>query len=1290
MSAGTRPLVVPLAVDALMANDTTMDPPPERFHQPDFSQLKSHGQPESHSPVTDAFRGVCLQWELPAALRTGRPDPATPGGLRFPHLPNRWLIVRHSFPTLPDTPAPKPEVRAWLIRTGVENKDEANEVDYAAAFLPGAPAEDEGGFPTTVSYGQVIPLDGTGTVPAPKNEIPLTADSSGMPMFVSYQPYNQNILSFHDKKEWLQAVQPPPSALNGNEITVNYLVAGWYTAPATDLLLTTPKERLQTTLDALGWTLPAGTELPDVTGTLYIGAVVGMPWNDKLSVNPYLSPDLDGKGHPIPLDLEGRPSPGEVTPALGHSSVEALTALLRYEGQLDPLEEAMFELVEYNLLDAPPRPSLPDHTLEPAADHALDYTRHDFTFTHHPGSHRWQLAASPVSPPPPAPTKPQINALKDLNTAQDTYDRAARTLTDLTTRLKGLWWITSNPGADEPKKPTGDQCTAMQNLARQIHDCHTTLKDLTGKIPSGNTPEDLAKAVNAWQTQHDINPQQYTLQRAPLPPFRQSGNPVIALGRLLDKKRTPEHDGHLGGPLPVRPTLPPGTDWSPLSQDEQTRLRGDLSPLATIHLPALLHEFHTLAEGARAIVQPHTPTSQTPPRSKATADHLTKLVGPHPYLDWWHQPWKPVLVRWSANLYPTPATGATSHYEFTDAQGTTPARYTHKKNVKKITDRAKCRKLSGYGFLLPLLAAHTRYRLQHAQSVLTPESEAYKVCSRLVDKLHKHEAETLNALSFTLVGLNETLANRKNDIPLRTRSVQAPDGTDDLTYDPEPADGYFTPEPPVLTANIPHLPLDAQNIVGDAASDKAALGDGIFPPARAAQVQLTGLTIIDTYGRTHTRVADYGVWTDSMQVHPDTISYEGIPNPTTQADLSPRLHQGGRLRFDYLDSPTGTPLPELPIAQTGNPVHGWLLPTRFGDRLSLLCYTPEGKPLFDLHYLAKDPTHARIRPLPHSRYQTPHDDGFKEAHRQLASFLIPLSPSQSTTPANDLSPLAELFHSLDKSLARITPPSPQGPDSRPLALLIGRPCALVTTRLRLELDGPPLPDTTPKALADGGPAPTASWPVRLGDPRLTNDGVLGYFLPHDTTWRHFRTPDPYAGGSYTQPINNDTDITLTPQDPTGNSPTDTHITLLVTPHNPITAITDILPVTQLTLPHALIDQALSTIEPALPLGPVLIPPAPTPKTPTLPTAPPAPLAMLTPLLGTDHGTWAWTQPAPPTTPGSPPTTPDWEDHPLTPPPPTDQAPGPLPHAHTGYLQLKPTPPKTPDHPRPPTPTHGRT
>ncbi|MEU6708551.1 hypothetical protein [Streptomyces wuyuanensis] len=1281
------------------------------------------GPLQSEQRFTDDTRGVYIQWELPAVLRTGKTSATgMAGNLEipqpgdFPLIPNRWLVVRRSYTSDGKTS----DTRHWLIRSDtpagkMPEGARAEPAGSPTAVLPGPPSDEKrtGGYPVKTPYGVVFPLDNGVVEGEPhkwsdegKSPLFLTVNSSGLPEFCSYQPYNQNILSFHD---WYGDLTETQTRIGVGklEITVNYLVVGWYSHGGSDLFhlqggkqhrgKETLEEQnlmsLQEALQECGWKLP-GVENVAACGTVYYGTVLGLPWKTDLDPARYVRPGKTGE-----FSLDGRPPQSKVHLAAGQSSVEACTTVVARSNLLSDAEARLFSAFQSNLLETPASPGVPDHTKEISTLHALQYGEHATAFFSSPGGQRWQLVAnssqkvldldSVLATALLEVTKKVI----DLNRKQADYEKADRSVRDITTRLKGLWWSLM-PYLDDGMDftPPNLDSEAAKNAVNNLNSALTTESD-----SRSNLLADIKKSSEEITKNIADEKLEWNLRLAPLPPYQKVGNPVITMQNLLPKRRINELDGYLSDLLSIRSqpvdiTNPPVVTSIP-----------NISTVATPPALSCLATISKEFENILAIVIADLASDKSNCREVRGSEGTGLITDTpvNPYQRWWNQPWKPAFLEWRADLYPSLVDGSTKtvgdYYAFDTVDPTGPShvaggdipQYFHRKatEISRPIAQRSVRQLHGFTSIHPLLEDHTRYRLRHAAN-LAQSLDAQEAYEDLDQRIEQHQ---WNLTSATLTGVNEASAGRKPDVSLPLRSI---DGKH-LTYthpQNNNKDKFATPAPEVVTAPVPHLPLMPPSLKGQpvtskdnrTASSKAdddASGDKRFPPTRSGQLNLTLLTVHDAFGRELTlldtkRTGSESV-PNSLQVSPpmrvvqleqtDTRTYTDIDKTTSTInaaaliDLRPRLHQSARLRYDYLVNPTSqnaltepTPLSEVPDPTIANPVHGWLMVTRTGRRHALMCYDPQGRPLFDLHCLGAD-SPATARPLPGCRYTNSNplaaDGDFSKDHPTLHSFIAPLLDSDNPQHKGHL---AALLSSLELSLPCTAPPPVEGPDTNRLALLIGRPIALATARLRLELDGPPLRPTD--SLAGDAPTPSDKYPTNLGSPHLYTDGLLGYYTDLKFTTLHTHHPAPDQQTSYTQEATPD-DVQLTPQDPSTDTATHHDIALLLTPHNATHATIDILPTVSLTLPSHTLDHILSTIQPTIPLGPLLAP-SPHPDAPALQTFPPA---------HSTTATWQWTEPT--TTPTAPWTTPV----PTKSPTPTDQTLAQTSQAHTGYLQLTTTP-----------------
>lgn len=235
--------------------------------------------------------------------------------------------------------------------------------------------------------------------------------------------------------------------------------------------------------------------------------------------------------------------------------------------------------------------------------------------------------------------------------------------------------------------------------------------------------------------------------------------------------------------------------------------------------------------------------------------------------------------------------------------------------------------------------------------------------------------------------------------------------------------------------------------------------------------------------------------------------------------------------------------------------------------------------------------------LPHAPYRHPEDDDFAAAYPHVAAFARGLL-------AHEPQAFEALAKTIDTALDHILEPSPD--EDRSPARLIGRPIALIRTRLNLDLLGEPLTDPSWKrALVppdedypdqrdhpDYRNYPDYRWTVRLGDPDRLSDGLIGYFAADDhdqrTRYHRFHAVDPNGpANAYVTAIDTGSHLTL-PARP-ADRPATHHLTLLACPHTAVHATTDILPVADVSVDADTTHRALAGIRASFRLNPLLAP-----------------------------------------------------------------------------------------------------
>jgi len=272
-----------------------------------------------------------------------------------------------------------------------------------------------------------------------------------------------------------------------------------------------------------------------------------------------------------------------------------------------------------------------------------------------------------------------------------------------------------------------------------------------------------------------------------------------------------------------------------------------------------------------------------------------------------------------------------------------------------------------------------------------------------------------------------------------------------------------------------------------------------FCPLRTGLLELKDLWIIDVFGQ-------------RIRIQPGKLPSERGKSPALcqsgrfssenppAAHLYPRFCRPMRLEFTA----------EAPATSPGS-VCGWVVLNRFDQNLVL--YAADGRPvgILQKRFADKGDTFFYWVAVPGAKGAEAEVSGIQDPYlRDFANFVRSLSFAAGSAFADLINDAVEATEQ-------------RVPEDNPLiSVLIGRPLALVRAELRLEMDGLPALDEKQSWTGDpksGEPSldevlqtslstatrprpnrfmktndvETVRWPVRLGDRRSTNDGLVGFF-----------------------------------------------------------------------------------------------------------------------------------------------------------------------------------------------------
>ncbi|WP_197084691.1 hypothetical protein [Saccharothrix sp. ST-888] len=501
----------------------------------------------------------------------------------------------------------------------------------------------------------------------------------------------------------------------------------------------------------------------------------------------------------------------------------------------------------------------------------------------------------------------------------------------------------------------------------------------------------------------------------------------------------------------------------------------------------------------------------------------------------WEMPWQPLYLLWKAEYFPLPFRASdTARWEFVEGsryqwqdqwQETATPRFTPDYQV-----------ISGRQILTPA-AGHA------ADGALA--SYARTRDHLPTDSLKRLRASIRNTdlLSQTLDGFGAAIAQRQPHAGLQPTSDIA-DLIGNGNYPPPDPGGFPT-------------------------DDWDPWPESTFQELRAGQLAFLELSVVDRFGRAVNLIGEDSHFRPEMS--PTMRPAHPVQSHDSErlVELGPRLLQPARLTFAFL-SATGDD--DTDLVPGTNPVCAWLLHNRLDH--SLVVYTPEGATLGELRVTLNPDSQHEVSwtALPGSGL-----DDFE----QLQTFSPHAYDLLSAIKTRGPDTFDAFRATIDKALEAIDPDGPADPG---LGFLLGRPLALLRTRLSLDLRGPLRTDTGWQHLFDPPQPqlPSYPWKIRLGEAQQTDDGLVGYVLDND--YDHFETITTPAAGTdgYLRPIGDKPSLELN-----FGAHNTAVATVLCDPRAAVHATTDILATKRVLIPQEFTDQALARMAVNFRTGPLL-------------------------------------------------------------------------------------------------------
>lgn len=345
-----------------------------------------------------------------------------------------------------------------------------------------------------------------------------------------------------------------------------------------------------------------------------------------------------------------------------------------------------------------------------------------------------------------------------------------------------------------------------------------------------------------------------------------------------------------------------------------------------------------------------------------------------------------------------------------------------------------------------------------------------------------------------------------------------------------------------------------------------------FSPIRNGLMKIKHLSLIDTFGQSRELIEN-----GAFLFGPAIRTSEPLEGPSNKlfASLPPRLAQAASLKFRWLStSDTGLDMNDHPIT---NPICGWLMANHLDK--SLMVYDQQGTAIGAITLNADQ----AWQPAPGDAFPVLSDGIPNPFLKQVVYYIIDRQ-NQSLAEGWFLeqSFLSNFISTLDTAVEHIDPENFSR--HQDLAILMGRPIAVVRAKLGLEVKGQPAihqgwnafrQDLKHKERATDG-FEKVKFPIRLGEYQQLNDGLIGYWQEDGGNFRDnlFFAPqsdainDPYIKSHANHPM----------QVLQAIADEDQLLTLLLDPRGKVHATSGILPVKAIDIPPEQYVNALSKIE----------------------------------------------------------------------------------------------------------------
>lgn len=1085
---------------------------------------------ESITPAS----GIHLHWNLPAALRSGI---AGTDGLVMPSVPNRWMVVRVTWPT----GGGEPQYECSVLKSDLLSND-APSASGPATTAPLPPAQVTAGCQLYQYLG-----DTTDSTATPMT--PFTALGFGLGDFATFLPNCYNVFGTVD--------QPPAG-------TVSYCAIGWYDDLGNDPASPTYVQPDGTIGAAIPTTWVYAAPATPFSQSIYVGYWSGIDWNPDGSAT-YQSE--------IGWTLDG-------TLTFGNSPIEALSTLISTASDSEYTPGEIEQLV--NALQTGKIGNAAQAGFAEQVAAAVFGTG----FSHHAGGGEWSLVAADHSDLAGTVVNAAID-LGPLNAAQEAADDAQAALRNARSLMFIAWYLyQQNKGSSQSSNYynlLGEQESVVHHAHKKLEKAQSALAGAQANAEqqaqaAGRTLRCSPRAHHSYPADHTLL---FSGTGTPLPPDASArANLACVISDDLPKAglSVPADfvDQSVMFTLPASSLpqfLPPTLDGNggavgvaalasslvqslacldPQGAGGLTALIAADTSIPTDGNPALLNA--ALTQSNLVTQLGLLPTQTSTCESPVYTESALIALGVDQYStgedgNTVQNLGAPIMLAWECSIslpvgFNIVASGEQGSYSPTAIVDN----YVWTADGLELEASSQMQLASGpwsWSGSVPLSPNIT--------AALVSELQQLAGDPQLAKLAEPFTQETL---------LAQTISGFHRGLGMLTPSLQLP------VFDPYGGD-------PSLATSVAQHVRSAPRFTPDV--------DNLYTPIRGGSVLLSKLVLIDEFGRAAT-IADGPInFPSTIQPADGQSSASFLPTI--------RLAQPSRLLFHPLDTPitaSSGALGDTPVIGS-DAIQGWIVPDLLNAGVSF--YAPSGQAIGSL-FAAPSPAAPTLW-IPAPGIGTP-DQDMATSFGTSAPVLLEIAQALIADGTSDY--LAAMVAALETALQTIDPPIT---DTNTTSLLVGIPLAVVQAKLKLEVEGGILPSPKPVLGSDGNlhfqsyGVGAVQFPIGLGSPSDLADGLAGYFsLQGDVSSAYatfYSSGATGESGAVVQPVLGTPYVTAGDSD---SAPETATVTMLVVPGSTVRATNGISPAATLTLRSETCKKALDAMAFSLLTAPVLLPMAP--------------------------------------------------------------------------------------------------